>query len=96
LSTVTASWPGSHGSTDVKCAPAPAGTYELEATNHLSDGKVQGIRLNLVPSNAPATQWADGGAAAPTASIHCTTPTETNNPSNVDTTTETHTVCKNM
>lgn len=55
-------------------------TSEFEAMNHTNDGKAQGTKLNLVPSNAPATQRPDGEAAAPTAPIHCSTPTVPNNP----------------
>lgn len=63
--------------------------------NHMSDGKVQGTKLNLVPSNASATQRADAGATAPTAQFTALLPRCQITPSNVDMTIDTHIVCKN-
>lgn len=56
---------------------------KFEGMNRMSDGKVQGTKLNLVPNNNPATQRVDGAATAPAASVHCSTPIVPNNPSDL-------------
>lgn len=56
---------------------------KFEGMNHMNDGKFQGTKLNLVPGNSSATQCTDGGATAPAASVHCSTPIVPNNPSDL-------------